>query len=121
MPLHVSSTRAHRQEAKIVLYNLWYHHTYRWPPGAQVERGLSPLSTCAPVLFSERQFLLNIKPTISSPTPSLFQSFMFMSCTHGWCEEKYDPKHCGSVAAPVRIAAVTKVEDRTFDMRSSEA
>ena len=27
MPLHVSSTRAHRQEAKIVLYNLWYHHT----------------------------------------------------------------------------------------------
>ena len=40
MPLHVSSTRAHRQEAKIVLYNLWYHHTYRWPSGAQVERGL---------------------------------------------------------------------------------
>jgi len=43
MPLHVSSTRAHRQEAKIVLYNLWYRHTYRcddtrscivqfWPP-----------------------------------------------------------------------------------------
>ena len=31
MPLHVSSTRAHRQEAKIVLYNFWYHHTYRWP------------------------------------------------------------------------------------------
>ena len=27
MPLYVSSTRAHRQEAKIVLYNLWYHHT----------------------------------------------------------------------------------------------
>ena len=27
MPLHVWSTRAHRQEAKIVLYNLWYHHT----------------------------------------------------------------------------------------------
>ena len=30
MLLHVSSTRAHRQEAKIALYNLWYHHTYRW-------------------------------------------------------------------------------------------
>ena len=28
MPLHVSSTRAHCQEAKIVLYSLWYHHTY---------------------------------------------------------------------------------------------
>ena len=39
MTLHVSSTRAHRQEAKIVLYNLWYHHTYRWPSRAQVERG----------------------------------------------------------------------------------
>jgi len=38
MPLHVSSTRAYRQEAKIVLYNLWYHHTYRWPSRAQVER-----------------------------------------------------------------------------------
>jgi hypothetical protein len=35
MPLHVSSTRAHRQEAKIVLYNRWYHHTYRWPPRAR--------------------------------------------------------------------------------------
>ena len=39
MPLNVSSTRAHRQEVKIVLYNLWYHHTYRWPSRAQVERG----------------------------------------------------------------------------------
>ena len=27
MPLHVSSTRALRQDTKIVLYNLWYHHT----------------------------------------------------------------------------------------------
>ena len=33
MPLRVSSTRALRQEAKIVLYNLWYHHTEtsEWP------------------------------------------------------------------------------------------
>ena len=30
---------AHRQEVKIVLYSLWYHHTYRWPSCAQVERG----------------------------------------------------------------------------------
>ena len=28
MPLHVSRTSAHRQEAQIVLYSLWYHHTY---------------------------------------------------------------------------------------------
>ena len=27
MPLHVSSTCAHRQEVKIVLYSLWYYHT----------------------------------------------------------------------------------------------
>ena len=27
MPLHVSSTCAHRQEVKIVLYSFWYHHT----------------------------------------------------------------------------------------------
>jgi len=33
---------AHRQEVKIVLYSIWYHHTCRWPSRAQ-----SPLSTCA--------------------------------------------------------------------------
>jgi len=27
---------AHRWEVKIVLYSLWYHHTYRWPSRAQV-------------------------------------------------------------------------------------
>ena len=27
MPLHVSSTCTHRQDVKIVLYSLWYHHT----------------------------------------------------------------------------------------------
>jgi len=29
---------AHHQEVKIVLYSVWYHHTCRWPSGAQVER-----------------------------------------------------------------------------------
>ena len=46
MPLQVSSTRAHRQKAKIVLYSLWYHHTCRWPSGAQFERGLSQPVHC---------------------------------------------------------------------------
>jgi len=41
MPLHVSSICAHHQEVKVVLYSLWYHHTYRWPSRAQVERVLS--------------------------------------------------------------------------------
>jgi len=27
MPLHVSSTRAHHEEVKIVLHGLWYDHT----------------------------------------------------------------------------------------------
>jgi len=27
----------HHQEVKIVLYSIWYHHTCRWPSGAQVE------------------------------------------------------------------------------------
>ena len=31
---------AHHQEVKIALYSIWYHHTCRWPSGAQVERGL---------------------------------------------------------------------------------
>ena len=33
MPLHVSCTCARRQEVKIVLYSLWYHHTEtsEWP------------------------------------------------------------------------------------------
>jgi len=30
----------HHQEAKTVLYSIWYRHTYRWLSGAQVERGL---------------------------------------------------------------------------------
>ena len=57
MPLHDSSTCAHHQEVKIALHSLWYHHTYRWPSRAQVERVLSQpvtstldllmMSTCA--------------------------------------------------------------------------
>jgi len=29
----------HHQEVKVVLYSSWYHHTCRWPSGAQVEGG----------------------------------------------------------------------------------
>ena len=34
------ASRAHRQEATIVLYNIWYHQLCTWPSGAQIERGL---------------------------------------------------------------------------------
>ena len=37
---------AHHQEVRIVLYSTWYHHTCRWPSGAQIERSI--LLTCAP-------------------------------------------------------------------------
>jgi len=30
-----SALCAHHQEVKIVLYSIWYHHTSRWPSGAQ--------------------------------------------------------------------------------------
>jgi len=33
---------AHTQEIKIVLYSIWYHHTYRWQSRAQVERRRPP-------------------------------------------------------------------------------
>jgi len=29
--------RAHHQTSKIVLYSLWYHHTYRWPSRAETQ------------------------------------------------------------------------------------
>jgi len=35
MPLHVSSKCSHHQEVKIVLYSIWYHHTYRWQSRAR--------------------------------------------------------------------------------------
>jgi len=42
--LHMFRTLcAHHREVKIVLYSIWYHHTCRWPSGAQVERGLVPV------------------------------------------------------------------------------
>ena len=44
---------AHHQEVKIVLYSIWYHHTCRWPSGAQLERRLkSSLKLCT---ISKRQ------------------------------------------------------------------
>ena len=48
MPLHVSSTCAHRQEAKIVLYSLGYHHTYRWPSRARKFLAQNNITTLPP-------------------------------------------------------------------------
>jgi len=45
---------AHHQEVKIVLYSIWYHHTSRWPSGAQVEGELSqPVHGAATYRFDD--------------------------------------------------------------------
>jgi hypothetical protein len=38
----------HRQEVKILLYSLWYHHTYRWPSRSQVCTGRPPIVAMIP-------------------------------------------------------------------------
>ena len=38
------------RRAKIVLYSLWYHHTYRWPSVAQIERGLNLYTGQPPIV-----------------------------------------------------------------------
>jgi hypothetical protein len=47
--------RACHQEVKIVLYSSWYYRTFRWPSGAQVERGLCtgrpPIHRCCIIKF----------------------------------------------------------------------
>ena len=55
MRLHVSSICVHHQEVKIALHRLWYHHTYRWPSRAQVERGHKVIKTfCTHVFITLR-------------------------------------------------------------------
>ena len=43
---------AHHKEVKIVLFSIWYHHTWRWPSRAQVEtdlrRGRPPTGVMIP-------------------------------------------------------------------------
>ena len=47
---------AHRQELKVVLYSLWYHHTYRWPSRA---RHLFVIFLCFADRASQYIFLSN--------------------------------------------------------------
>ena len=48
MPLHVSSTMCSSSGGQILLYNIWYRHTCRWPFRAQVERGWPPTGVMIP-------------------------------------------------------------------------
>jgi len=48
MSLHVSSTCAHHQEVKIVLYSLWYHQIFRWPSSLNLCTGRPPIGVMIP-------------------------------------------------------------------------
>ena len=47
---------AHHQEVKIALYSIWYHHTCRWPSGAQVERECTKSCFIISLLYSSTCF-----------------------------------------------------------------
>ena len=54
MSLHVSSTRAYRQEVKIVLYSLWYHHTETsvWSKTTKISK-ITKILTCFSLMIPE--------------------------------------------------------------------
>ena len=62
---------AHRQEVKIVLYSLWYHHTYRWPSRVQVETGLDGMHGIQlyAVMKARAQILCTGRPPIGVMIP----------------------------------------------------
>ena len=64
MPLHVSSTRGHRQEAKIVLYNLWYHHTEtsEW---SEITKITKITQILIELYFSSFSYFSNFRPLTS--------------------------------------------------------
>ena len=48
---------AHHQEVKIVLYSIWYHHTYRWPPGAAATHRCSKHVEAYNILIIKEEFV----------------------------------------------------------------
>ena len=70
---------AHRQEVRIVLYSLWYYHTYRWPSRAQVEIGLHSSLTFLKLggeWFTSRSGLFAPGKELQYPLrPTVFQDF----------------------------------------------
>ena len=63
MPPHVSSTSAHRQEVKIVLYSLWYHHTEtsEWSKITKITKITKILIE---LYFSNFSYFSNFRPLI---------------------------------------------------------
>ena len=64
------ATCAHRQEVKIVLYSIWYHHTYRWPYRASVH-GTATGNLNFLDIFSEYSQTSNIKSVQWEPSCSV--------------------------------------------------
>ena len=44
---------------QIVSYSLWYRHTYRWPSGAQVEKGLDGMHAFHPVHQKKSRYCIH--------------------------------------------------------------
>ena len=67
----------HHQEVKNVLYSIWYHHTCRWPPGAQFERKNTLLLSVSVLKYS---------PCLESVCTRVFTVFFSLSyhcqCCH---------------------------------------
>ena len=68
------------RRSKIVLYSLWYHHTYRWPCRAQVERGLSTYA-CSSLIPYSRLFT-NLFPLSSSYLPPIVCNIPLVHMNH---------------------------------------
>ena len=74
---------AHRQEVKIVLYSLWYHHTYRWPSRAQVERGLPSVPLITGALGTiKKGFDQNLQLLPGHLSATKLQKITLMSTAH---------------------------------------
>ena len=81
----------HHQEVKIVLYihNIWYCHICRWPPLAQVEKGVLSLSLSFYLCTGRQIYIFDHISFCSLPEWNMFQTkgvegfdtyFMFSNC-----------------------------------------
>ena len=80
MPVHVSSTSAHRQEAKIVLYSLWYHHTETSDNGPRLAYALHLLN-CRHEYDNINDTMTLLKQ-INTPTLLLAYEQMYVQSFH---------------------------------------
>jgi len=92
---------AHHQEGRIVLYSLWYHHTYRWPSHAQVERGLdqSSLNLCT----GQPCIRVMIPEAVKYNSDLLMMSTWCLKHAEAWNKTYCKTKFCASSWLIVKI------------------